>query len=189
MTSAVPNVLTVARLVMVPVVLVLLALDAGEEGPLRWWALALFMIAAATDFFDGYLARRWGVVSPFGKLADPIADKALVLGVLAVLVVVDGIPWWPVAIIAVRELWVTVGRLLVAAGTVIPASPGGKVKTMAQLLAIWLYLIPGAPAWVDTAAWWVLLLATALALVTGIDYTVKIVRAAREQRAEGHAAA
>ncbi|WP_062522491.1 CDP-diacylglycerol--glycerol-3-phosphate 3-phosphatidyltransferase [Demequina silvatica] len=189
MTSAVPNVLTVARLVMVPVVLVLLAADAGEEGPMRWWAFALFILAAVTDFFDGYLARRWGVVSPFGKLADPIADKALVLGVLAVLVVVDGIPWWPVAIIAVRELWVTVGRLLVASDTVIPASPGGKVKTIAQLIAIGMYLAPGMPAWIDTAAWWVLLLATAIAAVTGVDYTVKILRAARGQRADGHAAA
>ncbi|SEJ47731.1 CDP-diacylglycerol--glycerol-3-phosphate 3-phosphatidyltransferase [Demequina mangrovi] len=189
MTSAVPNVLTVARLVMVPVVLALLFIDDGAEGAARWWALALFMIAAATDFFDGYLARRWGVVSPFGKLADPIADKALVLGVLGMLVLTDGIPWWPVVIIAARELWVTIGRLLVAAGTVIPASPGGKAKTMAQLLAIWLYLIPGMPGWVDQAAWWVLLVATALALVTGIDYTVKILQAAREQRADGHAAA
>ncbi|WP_062294317.1 CDP-diacylglycerol--glycerol-3-phosphate 3-phosphatidyltransferase [Demequina phytophila] len=189
MTSAVPNVLTIARLVMVPVVLVLLAADGGAEGPMRWWAFALFVLAAVTDFFDGYLARRWGVVSPFGKLADPIADKALVLGVLAVLVMVDGIPWWPVAIIAVRELWVTVGRLLVAAGTVIPASPGGKVKTIAQLIAIGMYLAPGMPAWVDDAAWWVLLLATAIAVVTGVDYTVKILRAARGQRAGGHAAA
>ncbi|WP_228373483.1 CDP-diacylglycerol--glycerol-3-phosphate 3-phosphatidyltransferase [Demequina gelatinilytica] len=189
MTSAVPNVLTVARLVMVPVVLLLLLVDDGDEGAARVWALVLFMIAAATDFFDGYLARRWGVVSPFGKLADPIADKALVLGVLAVLVITDGVPWWPVAIIAVRELWVTVGRLLVASGTVIPASPGGKLKTMAQLLAIWLYLLPGMPAWVDQAAWWVLLVATALALVTGIDYTVKIVQAARGQHADGRAAA
>ncbi|WP_169816445.1 CDP-diacylglycerol--glycerol-3-phosphate 3-phosphatidyltransferase [Demequina soli] len=189
MTSAVPNALTVVRLVLVPVVLVLLAADGGADGPARTWALILFMIAAATDFLDGYLARRWAVVSPFGKLADPIADKALVLGVLVVLVAVDGIPWWPVAIIAVREIWVTVGRLLVASDTVIAASPGGKLKTMAQLLAIWLYLLPGTPAWVDDAAWWVLLVATALALVTGVDYTVKILQAARASRTGGRASA
>lgn len=189
MTSAVPNALTVARLVAVPVFVVLLAADGGDEGALRWWAVAVFMVAAATDYLDGYLARRWGVVSAFGKLADPIADKALVLGALAMLVAIDSVPWWPVVIIAVRELWVTVGRLVVAGNTVISASRGGKAKTTLQLLAIWLYLLPGTPAWVDIAAWWALLAATALALVTGVDYTVKIVRAARVQRAGGRAAA
>jgi len=188
-TSAVPNVLTVARLVIVPVFILLLAIDGGDEGSARWWAVALYMVAAATDYFDGYLARRWGVVSAFGKLADPIADKALVLGALVMLVLIDGIPWWPVALIALRELWVTVGRLMVARGTVIPASRGGKLKTLTQLLAIWLYLLPGMPSWVDDAAWWVLLLATAIAVVTGIDYTVKIVQAARAQREDGRASA
>ncbi|WP_296664515.1 CDP-diacylglycerol--glycerol-3-phosphate 3-phosphatidyltransferase [Demequina sp.] len=189
MTSALPNVLTVARLVAVPVFVALMLLDEGREGSARWWAVAVFMVAAATDYLDGYLARRWRVVSAFGKLADPIADKALVLGALVMLVIVDGIPWWPVAIIAAREVWVTVGRLLVAGDTVIAASRGGKVKTLAQLLAVWLYLLPGMPAGVDVAAWWVLLVATALALVTGVDYTVKIVEAARHQRAGGRATA
>lgn len=182
MTSALPNALTVARLVLVPVFIVLLVADGGDQGPLRWGAVAVFTVAAATDFLDGYLARRWAVVSAFGKLADPIADKALVLGALVMLAVVAEIPWWPVVIIALREIWVTVGRLAVASGTVIPASPGGKAKTTTQLLAIWLYLLPAMPAWVDTVAWWVLLAAVALAVVTGVDYTIRIVRAAREQR-------
>ncbi len=189
MTSGLPNALTVARLAAVPVFVVLLVADRGAEGALRWWAVAVFMVAAATDYLDGYLARRWGVVSSFGKLADPIADKALVLGALVVLVLVDGIPWWPVAIIAAREIWVTVGRLLVASDTVIAASRGGKLKTAVQLLAIWLYLLPGMPAWVDVAAWWSLMVATALALATGIDYTVRIVRAARRARTGGRAPA
>lgn len=182
MTSTLPNLLTVARLVAVPVFVGLLIADAGDDGPSRWWALAVFLLAAATDYFDGYLARRWQVVSAFGKLADPIADKALVLGALAMLAIVDGLPWWPVVIIAVRELWVTVGRLLVARDTVIGASRGGKAKTVAQLLAIGLYLLPGAPGWVDTLGWWALLVATGLAVVTGVDYTVRIARAARGTR-------
>ena len=147
--------------------------------------MALFIAAAATDYLDGYLARRWGVVSAFGKLADPIADKALVLAALVMIVIIDGVPWWPVAVIAVREVWVTVGRLLVAEDTVIAASRGGKLKTLTQLLAIGLYLLPATPAWVDAAAWWVLMVATGLALVTGVDYTRKILAAARHQRASG----
>ncbi|MDN4477150.1 CDP-diacylglycerol--glycerol-3-phosphate 3-phosphatidyltransferase [Demequina lignilytica] len=185
MTSALPNLLTVARLVVVPVMVVLLWADGGDEGAMRWWGVGLFMAAAATDYLDGYLARRWGVVSSFGKLADPIADKALVLAALVMIVLIDGVPWWPVVVIAVREVWVTVGRLLVAEDTVIAASRGGKLKTFAQLLAIWLYLLPGTPAWVDTAAWWVLMAATVLAVVTGVDYTIKILAAARHQRAGG----
>lgn len=186
MTSALPNALTVARLIMVPVMVVLLWADGGADGPLRWWGVAVFMTAAATDYLDGYLARRWGVVSSFGKLADPIADKALVLAALVMLVLIDGIPWWPVLVIGLREIWVTVGRLLVAEDTVIAASRGGKLKTFTQLLAIWMFLLPGMPGWVDDAAWWVLIAATALAVATGVDYTVKILAAARHQRATGH---
>lgn len=185
MTSALPNLLTVARLVVVPVMVALLWLDGGDEGALRWWGVGLFMAAAATDYLDGYLARRWGVVSSFGKLADPIADKALVLAALVMIVLIDGIPWWPVVIIAIREIWVTVGRLLVAEDTVIAASRGGKLKTLTQLLAIWMYLLPGTPPWVDQWAWVVLMAATALAVATGVDYTVKILAAARHQRSAG----
>ena len=97
-----PNWLTWARLVAVPIVMVLLYVDDGREGTARGWATALFGIAAATDFLDGYLARRWHVVSSFGKLADPIADKALVLGTLLMLIVVDGMPWWPFAVLLLR---------------------------------------------------------------------------------------
>ncbi len=87
------------------------------------------MFAAATDALDGYLARRWQAVTAFGKLADPLADKALVLAALGFLAVHHETPWWPVIIIAVRELGVTLGRLAVARDVVIPASFGGKAKT------------------------------------------------------------
>ncbi len=179
MTSALPNVLTVLRLIAVPVVVVALLLDGGAHGPWRWAALAIFVAAAVTDYLDGYLARRWEVVSDFGKLADPIADKALVLAALGSLIVVDGLPWWPVAVIAFREVYVTVGRLLVASDIVIPASPGGKLKTVLQLVSVSLYLWPEAPAWVGVTAWILLLAATAVALFSGIDYAVKIAKARR----------
>ncbi|WP_084631549.1 CDP-diacylglycerol--glycerol-3-phosphate 3-phosphatidyltransferase [Demequina aestuarii] len=179
MNATVPNLLTGARLVAVPVVLWLLVADAGENGSLRVWALLVFLLAAATDYWDGYLARRWEVVSPFGKLADPIADKALVLFTLAGIVAVDGIPWWPLAVLAVREIGVTVGRLAVARDAVIPASRGGKLKTVLQLLALTAYLIPHPAAWIDAVAWWSLLAAVAVAVATGIHYSITIARVAR----------
>ena len=179
MNASVPNLLTGARLVAVPVVLWLLLADASENGTLRAWALAVFLFAAATDYWDGYLARRWEVVSPFGKLADPIADKALVLFTLAGVVVVDGIPWWPLAVLAVREIGVTVGRLAVARDVVIPASRGGKLKTVLQLVALSAYLVPHPAAWIDAVAWWSLLAAVAVAVATGGDYAIRIARVAR----------
>src|SRR6187455_1560737 len=115
-----PNWLTWARLAAVPLVMALLAIDDGQEGAARWWALAVFFLACMTDFLDGYLARRWHVITSFGKLADPIADKALVIGTLFMLCLTDGLPWWPLAVIFVREVAVTIGRLRVASHVVIP---------------------------------------------------------------------
>ncbi|MFV0633207.1 CDP-diacylglycerol--glycerol-3-phosphate 3-phosphatidyltransferase [Demequina sp.] len=185
MSAAVPNILTAARIAAVPLLVWLLLVDGGDDGPLRWWALAIFAFAAVTDYWDGYLARRWQVVSSFGKLADPIADKALVLGSLACLVYVDGVPWWPLAVLIVREVGVTLGRLAVAGDTVIAASMGGKLKTVLQLGALLAYMVPGMPAWVDVVAWWLLLAAVAVAVVTGVDYGRRIAAAARSQRAQG----
>ncbi len=189
MNANVPNFLTGVRIAAVPVVVWLLLADGSENGALRWWALMVFLVAAATDYWDGYLARRWKVVSPFGKLADPIADKALVLFTLAGVVLADGIPWWPLAVLVVREVSVTVGRLAVAKDAVIPASQGGKLKTVLQLLALTAYLIPYEVAWLDLVAWWSLLAAVAVAVLTGLDYAVRIGRVARAQGAEATAAA
>lgn len=179
MTSTLPNALTTARLLAVPVVVWLLIADEGAGGHLRWWALLVFLLAAATDYLDGYFARRWNVVSAFGQLADPIADKALVLVTLGAIVVVDGIPWWPLAVLAVREIGVTVGRLAVAKGAVIAASRGGKLKTVLQLLALTAYLLPLTDAWVGHVAWWSLLAAVLLAVGTGVHVAMQITRAAR----------
>ena len=177
-----PNWLTWARLAAVPIVMALLAIDDGQEGAARWWALGIFFVACMTDFLDGYLARRWHVITSFGKLADPIADKALVLGTLFMLCLTDSprIPWWPLAIIFVREVAVTVGRIRVASHVVIPASRGGKVKTMVQLFAIGFYLIPNMPEWIDTLAWWLLVAAVILSVATWIDYEMRLSRARKE---------
>lgn len=174
--------LTAARLVAVPIIVVLMIADAGAHGPARWWVLAVFLAAAATDFLDGYFARRWKVVSEFGKLADPIADKALVLTTLLMVVIVDGVAWWPLAVLAVREVGITLGRLAVASEAVIPASAGGKLKTTLQLVAVTLFLVPHAPQWLTAAAWWCLVAAVLVAIVTGLDYAAKIRRVRRAAR-------
>lgn len=176
MNAALPNLLTATRLVAVPVIVALLIADDGTFGSARWWALAVFLIAASTDFFDGFLARRWGVVSSFGKLADPIADKALILTALVMLVVVDAIPWWPVIVLAVREVAITVGRLAVAHDAVIPASPGGKLKTALQLAAVTFFMVPHAPSWLVGAAWVCLVAAVVVALITAVHYSIAIRR-------------
>jgi len=184
----VPNLLTVLRLFAVPVMVLCLVWDAGEEASLRWIAFAIFIAAALTDWLDGYLARRWDVVSAFGKLADPLADKALVLGGLAVLAYRDETPWWPLIVIAIREVAVTLGRLAVAKDVVIPASMGGKAKTALQVLALFLLLMPVSTTWVDAAGWWVLIASVAVAVGTGIDYAWRIVRIWRSQQARPDAA-
>jgi len=181
-----PNWLTWARLMAVPVVVVLLVADEGHEGAARWWAVVVFVVAAFTDFLDGYLARRWHVITSFGKLADPIADKALVLATLLMLVIIDGVPWWPLAVLVVREVWVTVARLQVARTAVIAASRGGKFKTALQLAAVTFYLVPNGPAGLDSVAWWCLVAAVVVAVATWADYEARIARAKRiAARAEG----
>lgn len=181
-SAALPNILTAARLVAVPLIVALLVMDEGRGGVERWWALSLFLLAAATDYLDGYLARRWAVVSTFGKLADPIADKVLVLATLAALSFIDGIGWWAVVILAIREITVTVGRLMVAGDIVIAASRGGKVKTALQMAAITLFLWPATAAWTDVTAYVLLVAAVLAAVVTGYDYMRRIVTALRQQR-------
>jgi CDP-diacylglycerol--glycerol-3-phosphate 3-phosphatidyltransferase len=175
----VPNALTAVRLLAAPALVWLLLADDGADGLLRWWALLAFLVASATDFLDGYLARRWRVVTVFGKLADPIADKALILAALGALSVVDSVPWWPFIVLAVREVAVTLGRFAVIDRGVIAASGGGKVKTTVQIAAVTFYLWPHGPAWLDAVAWWCLLLAIAIAVMTGIQYGREIVRMRR----------
>ena len=153
MTVLLPNLLTGLRLVAMPAVVWFVLADDGANGWGRWWALFIFLVASATDFLDGFLARRWKVVSAFGKLADPIADKVLVLAVLFSLCIVDTVPWWPVALLTLREISVTLGRLAVMRRVVIPASKGGKVKTALQISAITFYLWPPSPTWLDRVAW------------------------------------
>jgi CDP-diacylglycerol--glycerol-3-phosphate 3-phosphatidyltransferase len=168
------NGLTVLRLCLVPA-FVLLLVSGGDIA--RIAACAVFGIASLTDFFDGELARRRSLITDFGKIADPIADKALTGSALVVLSALGELPWWVTALILFRELGVTALRFWVISRGVIAASRGGKLKTLLQVIAIALYILPGPFRIVQG-----LLMAAALivTVVTGADY---VVRAARLRRA------
>jgi len=164
------NGVTTARVLMVPLVIVVLVV--GTPDASRWWAAALFTLAAATDRLDGYLARRLGQVTDWGKLLDPIADKALIGGTLLTLSVLGEMPWWVTIVVLVRELGITAMRLAVLRYVVIAASPGGKLKTVLQSVGIGFFLLPldSLPDVVRVVAWVVLLAAVVITVVTGIDY-------------------
>lgn len=178
----VPNLLTVLRIVLVPVFLVALFADGGHESGWRIAACVVFAIASATDQLDGALARSYGLVTDFGTLADPIADKALTGAALIGLSILGDLSWWITVVILVREVGVTVLRLAVLRRGVIPASRGGKLKTLVQGVAIGLYVLPLAGWWLHLAAV-VMAVAVALTIVTGIDYVVSAVRNARSHPA------
>ena len=172
------NALTVARLVLVPVFLVALFTDGGHATSWRWIAFGVFAVASLTDSFDGEFARRWGLVTDFGKIADPIADKALVGAALIGLSVLGELAWWVTIVIAVRELGITAMRFWVLRHGVIPASRGGKLKTVLQTLALGLALMPLPPAAAPLVAT-LFLLAVVVTVVSGLDYVAQAVRLRR----------
>ena len=168
----VPNGLTVLRLLLVPVFAWLLLRDGGDDSTSRLWAAGVFVIASATDLVDGELARRQGQVTTFGKVADPIADKALTGTALVSLSSLGELPWWVTVVILAREIGVTLLRFWVIRNGVIPASRGGKAKTVAQMVAILMYLLP-LTGWLVTVREVVMGLAVLLTIGTGIDYVAR----------------
>jgi len=170
------NGLTMLRFALVPV-FVLFLLAGGTAS--RIAAFVVFGVASATDLLDGQLARRGGMITDFGKIADPIADKALTGSALITLSALGDLPWWVTAVIGVREVGVTVLRFWVIRHGVIAASRGGKIKTVLQILAIELYILPIHASLLRSAA---MAAAVAVTVVTGADY---VVRALRLRRAAG----
>ncbi|GAA3355974.1 CDP-diacylglycerol--glycerol-3-phosphate 3-phosphatidyltransferase [Saccharopolyspora gregorii] len=166
------NVLTVSRLLLVPVFLVALLREDGHQPLWRWVALAVFLVAAITDRIDGELARRRGLITDFGKIADPIADKALTGAALVGLSLVGDLPWWVTLLIIARELFVTLLRFWVIRHGVIPASRGGKLKTLLQAIAIVAYLLPLGEL-IDPLRWVIMGAAVLVTVVTGLDYAVR----------------
>ncbi|MFD1213336.1 CDP-diacylglycerol--glycerol-3-phosphate 3-phosphatidyltransferase [Arthrobacter sp. GCM10027362] len=170
------NVLTTLRIVMVPFFIWFMVADAGTHGLFRWLAVAVFAAAIYTDKLDGDIARSRGLVTNFGKIADPIADKLLIGSALILLSALGELPWWVTILILARELGITLLRFVVIRYGVMPASRGGKLKTVLQTLAIFLYLMPlgsllgGGYA---AAAFAVMMLAVLVTVVTGVDYVAK----------------
>jgi CDP-diacylglycerol---glycerol-3-phosphate 3-phosphatidyltransferase len=169
----VANALTVLRLGLVPLFVVLLV--SGSD-ILRVAACVVFGLASVTDYLDGELARRRGLITDFGKIADPIADKALTGSALVVLSALGELPWWVTAVILFRELGVTGLRFWVISRGVIAASRGGKVKTFLQVIAIALYILPGPFGIVREVVMGAALIVT---VVTGADYVARAVRLRR----------
>jgi CDP-diacylglycerol--glycerol-3-phosphate 3-phosphatidyltransferase len=177
-----PNILTMLRIVMVPFFVWFLLLDSpglvSQNGIWRWAAAATFAVAIYTDKLDGDIARSRGLVTDFGKIADPIADKLLIGSALVMLSLLHELPWWVTILILVREWGITALRFFVIRYGVIPASRGGKLKTATQTAAIFLYVIPLASfaPWLGVVAFVVMLVALAITLWTGGEYVIEAVK-------------
>ena len=187
----VPNLLTLLRFLLIPVFWYLLMYDDGDNAATRVAATVVFVFASFTDWLDGYLARRQGLVTTFGKIADPLADKALTGVALIGLSVLGELWWWVTLLVISREVAVTVIRFVVLKHGVIPASRGGKAKTLFQMTGIVMFLLPITPDMV--LLWWlrnlVMAVAVVLTALTGVDYVDKAYRTRSDSKAEKSARA
>lgn len=177
------NALTMLRILMVPVYGWLLLSDGGDNPTLRFWAAGVFLLAIATDRVDGDIARSRGLITDFGKVADPIADKALMGMAFVGLSILGELWWWVTVLVLVREWGVTLMRFFVIRHGVMPAGRGGKLKTVLQSVTLTLFTLPLwtfplSEAW-TAVAWLTMALAVGVTLVTGIDYVVKARRLRR----------
>jgi CDP-diacylglycerol--glycerol-3-phosphate 3-phosphatidyltransferase len=175
------NVLTALRMVLVPVFVVLVVISEMTSSTWRIAACLTFCVASATDVVDGWIARRWQLVTSFGKVADPIADKALTGAALVLLSVYGQLAWWVTILILVREWGVTALRFWVIRYGIIPASRGGKLKTALQIAAIAWYLWPVPPP-LEVVGFVLMAAAVVVTVVTGVDYVVQALRLRRAPR-------
>ncbi|MFH8496606.1 CDP-diacylglycerol--glycerol-3-phosphate 3-phosphatidyltransferase [Streptomyces coeruleorubidus] len=183
----VANLLTMLRLILVPAFVALMLADGGYDPVWRSLAWAAFAIAMITDLFDGHLARTYNLVTDFGKIADPIADKAIMGAALVCLSVLGDLPWWVTGVILGRELGITLLRFVVIRYGVIPASRGGKLKTLTQGVAVGMYVL-ALTGWLATLRFWVMAAAVVLTVVTGLDYVKQAIVLRRRGIAERKAA-
>ncbi len=172
------NALTLLRLVLVPVFMATVVVSTMSHGGWRIVACLIFVFASATDLVDGWIARRFGLVTSVGKVADPIADKALTGAALLLLSWYDLLPWWVTVVILAREVGITALRFWVIRHGVIAASRGGKIKTAIQILAITWYLWPMSAALAAVGPW-LMAAAVGVTVVTGFDYVVQALRLRR----------
>ncbi len=175
------NVLTAVRLLLVPVFAATVVAGGMTHAGWQTAACLIFAVASVTDLVDGWIARRWGLITSLGKVADPIADKALTGAALVLLSWYDRLPWWVTAVILLRELGITGLRFWVIRHGVIAASRGGKLKTALQILAIAWYLWP-MPATAVIVGPWLMGAAVVVTVLTGFDYIVQAFRLRRPAR-------
>jgi CDP-diacylglycerol--glycerol-3-phosphate 3-phosphatidyltransferase len=175
------NILTAIRILLVPVFLAMVVVSDMSSTGWRIASCLAFCVASATDFADGWIARRFHLVTSFGKVADPIADKALTGTALVLLSAYDRLPWWVTVLILVREWGVTALRFWVIRYGIIPASRGGKLKTALQIAAIAWYLWP-VPHPYDMVGPWLMGAAVAVTVLTGVDYVFQAIRIRRAAR-------
>ncbi|BAU96298.1 phosphatidylglycerophosphate synthase [Corynebacterium suranareeae] len=167
-----PNFLTSLRIIVIPLFAWLTLEGQIENNAFAWWALVVFILLMITDKLDGDIARARGIVTDFGKIADPIADKALMTTAFVCFNIIGILPWWVTALIVLREFGITIWRFFqLRSGNVVPASRGGKLKTALQTLAVALYLCP-FPSWMDIPSEIVMYAALIVTVVTGIQYLV-----------------
>ncbi|WP_267490236.1 CDP-diacylglycerol--glycerol-3-phosphate 3-phosphatidyltransferase [Parenemella sanctibonifatiensis] len=184
----VPNALTVLRLLMVPLFAWML-LSHPDDPVWRWATTGVFVLAMLTDLADGKIARRYNIVTDFGKLADPIADKAMTGMAFVGLSIIGELWWWVTIVILVREWGITVMRFAIIKWGVMAANRGGKLKTVFQTAAIILALMP-LPDLLRPVAWVVMAIALLLTVLTGLDYVreaAKLRRSYHERQAGGFA--
>ncbi len=174
-----PNLITVARIALVPLFIWLLFIAPEKHSIERWLAVAFFVLAIATDGVDGAIARRKNLVTNLGKLLDPIADKALLGGALVSLSIIGELPWWITVVILIREVGITFYRLVVARKRVIAAAGGGKLKTILQSVAVGFMLSP-----LDTLMSWLvpveqilIYAALLITLTSGLQFIISEVKA------------
>jgi CDP-diacylglycerol--glycerol-3-phosphate 3-phosphatidyltransferase len=172
------NALTAVRLLLIPVFVAFVIVSQMTVAEWRIAACLTFGLASATDLIDGWIARRWELVTPFGKVADPIADKALTGSALVLLSAYGQLPWWVTGVILAREWGITAMRFWMLRYGVIAASRGGKIKTGVQILAIVWYLWP-VPSFLEPVGPWIMGVAVIVTVVTGLDYVLQAVRLRR----------
>jgi CDP-diacylglycerol---glycerol-3-phosphate 3-phosphatidyltransferase len=177
----VANALTLLRFVLVPIFVILMIASEMTEPAYRIAAALAFGVASLTDFADGWIARTFNQVTSFGKVADPIADKALTGTALVLLSVYGALAWWVTVVVLVRELGVTALRFWVLRHGVISASRGGKAKTVLQIAAIAWYIWPFGPPLAAVGPW-LMAVAVVVTVVSGADYVARALRVRRASR-------
>lgn len=164
-----PNTLTVTRILLIPAGVYTLFYDGGDNSSYQLISYAIFFTLGMTDIVDGRWARRSNKITPLGTFLDPVADKALIGAAMISLSILDRFPWWITILILTREIGITLFRLLVIKNGVIPASKGGKIKTLMQNFGVGFFILP-LPAWLDWFKYGFISVAIILTITSAYDY-------------------